>query len=90
MSTPKKSKKPVSSQIIIISSKELPPSSDESSTVDIGMDEIISGTGKTRNPLGDMDVRDIPIEIVDDLHKSDSDDTVMYQTTPSASFVFNP
>ena len=50
MSTPKKSNKLVSSQIIIISSKELPPSSDESSSIDVGTNEIISGTGKTRNP----------------------------------------
>ena len=91
--TPKKSKNPVSSQIIIISSKELPHSSDESSTIDVGTDEIISGAGKLNtNPWGDMDVKDIPIEIVNDLHKCDSnsDDTVMYESTPSSSFVFNP
>ena len=92
-STPKKSKKSVSSQIIIISSKELPHSSDESSTIDAGTDEIIFGAGKLNtNPWCDMDVKDIPIEIVNDLHEHDSnrDDTVMYELTPSSSFVFNP
>ena len=71
----------------------MPPSSDESSTIDVGTDEIISGAGKmNKNPWGDMDARDIPIEIVDDLHEidSDSDDIVVYESTPSSSFVFNP
>ena len=66
----KNKKNPVSSQIIIISSKELPHSSGESSTIDAGTDEIISGAGKSNtNPWGDMDVKDIPIEIINDLHE---------------------
>ena len=71
----------------------MPHSSDESSTIDVGTDEIISGAGKSNtNPWGDMDVKDIPIEIVNDLHEHDSnrDDTVMYELTPSSSFVFHP
>ena len=70
----------------------MPHSSDESSTIDVGTYEIISGAGKSNtNPWGDMDVKDIPIEIVNDLHEcnSNSDDTVMHELTPSSSSVFN-
>ena len=52
--------------------------------IDVGTDEILSASFKgtediSKNPWGDMDVRDIQIEIVDDLH--DSNDTIIYQTT---------
>ena len=55
--TIKKYAKCIPSQIIIVLSKELPLSSDESSTIDVG--------SEIDNPWGNMDVNDIPIEIVD-------------------------
>ena len=45
---------PVKSQIIIASSKEMPPSSDESETIDVCSPYITN-----KNPLGDMNVLDI-------------------------------
>ena len=69
--TPKKDANTVASQIVIISSKELPMSSDDSSTctIDVGTEAL-----SPVNQWGDMDVQDIPLEIVD--HFSDSDDSV--------------
>ena len=65
-STPKKD---IPSQIVIISSKELQMSSDDSSSIDVGTEAL-----SQVNPLGDMDVQDIPIKIVD--HFSDTEDNV--------------
>ena len=65
-STPKKD---IPSQIVIISQKELQISSDDSSSIDVGT-EVLSPV----NPWGDMDVQDIPIEIVD--HFSDTEDNL--------------
>ena len=59
--TPKKAGKLISSQILIISSKEMPLSSDDSSTIDVGTEQVPSPI----NPWGDMNVNNIPIEIVD-------------------------
>ena len=53
---------PVKSQIVIMSSQEMPPSLDESKTIDVVGSEVCN------NPFGDMNVEDIPIEIVDDLN----------------------
>ena len=73
-STPKKSQDTVSSQIVIVSSKELLMSSDESSTIDVGT-ECSQPNAGTRNPWGDMDINDVPIEIVDDLIFSGDEET---------------
>ena len=61
---------PVKSQIVIMSSQEMPPSSDESKTVDV------VGFDVSKNPFGDMNVEDIPIQIVDDLNDLTGDDDV--------------
>ena len=73
-STPKKSQDTVSSQIVIVSSKELPMSSDESSTIGVGT-ECSQPNAGARNPWGDMDINDVPIEIVDDLIFSGDEET---------------
>ena len=49
---------PIKSQIVM-SSKEMPPSSDESETIEFG--------SEINHPFRDINVDDIPIEIVDDL-----------------------
>ena len=85
-STPKKSGDDISSQIIIISSKELPVSSDESSSIDVGSE------GPSRvNPWGVMDVQDIPIEIVDHLSDMECDeDAVIVHSTGKTPLYFKP
>ena len=79
--------KDVPSQIVIISSKELQMSSDESSTtstIDVGIASVTP-----TNPWGDIDVKDIPIEIVD--HFSDSEDSVLvYDSTAKTKVIFKP
>ena len=50
---------PLKSQIIIMSPKEMPPSSDESETIDVG--------SEISEPFRDINVADIQIEIVNDL-----------------------
>ena len=85
-STPKKDPDIIASQIVIISSKELPMSSDESSTciIDVGTEAL-----SPMNPLGDMDIQDIPIEIVD--HFSDSEDSIqVFDSTQKCKVYFNP
>ena len=74
---------PIKSQIVIMSSCEMPVSSDESETTDVVNDRNI-------NPWGDIPVDDIPIEILEDLH-TDSDsscDVIDVQTPPP--MIFNP
>ena len=44
----------------------MPPSSDESETIDVGLES-------SENPFGDMNVDEIPIEIVDDLLDTTND-----------------
>ena len=82
--TPKMSGDDISSQIIIISSKELPVSSDESSSIDVGSE------GPSRvNPWGVMDVQDIPIEIVDHLSDMECDeDAVIVHSTDKTPLYF--
>ena len=86
MSTPKKDADNIVSQIVIISSKELPMSSDDSSTctIDVGTE-----AWSPVNPWGDMDIQDIPIEIVD--HFSDSEDSIqVFDSTQKSKVYFNP
>ena len=65
---------PIKSQIVIMSSQEMPPSSYESETIDVGVE---------RNPFGDMNMNEILIEIVDDLNnKSGVDVTVTVVEEP--------
>ena len=56
-STPKKYHGMIPSQLVIVSSKELPVSSDESSTIDVGCEPMPSPI----NPWGDMNVNEIPL-----------------------------
>ena len=77
----------IKSQIVIMSSCEMPVSSDESETIDVVNDRNI-------NPWEDIPVDDIPIEIVDNLHNdtdidSDSSCDLVDVQTP-ALMVFNP
>ena len=62
-------------------------SSDESSTtstIDVCIESVAPA-----NPWGDMDVKDIPIEIVD--HFSDSEDSVLvYDSTAKTQVIFEP
>ena len=53
---------PIKSQIVIESSQEMLLSSDNSETIDV------VGVDTASNPFGDMDVNDIPIEIVDNFN----------------------
>ena len=72
---------------MIISSKELQMSSDDSSTtstIDVSIESAVPV-----NPWGDMDVKDIPIEIID--HFSNSEDSVqVYDSTPKTQVIFKP
>ena len=58
---------PIKSQIIIMSSKEMPPSSDESETINVG--------SEMSSPFGNINVDEIPIEIIDDLMDSQQDNS---------------
>ena len=62
-------------------------SSDDSSTtstIDVSIESVAPV-----NPWGDMDVKDIPIEIVD--HFSDSEDSVqVYDSTPKTQVIIEP
>ena len=66
----------IKSQIIIVSSQEMALSSDESETIDVDTEEIPS------NPFSNMNVDDIPIEIVDDLNDLSDDDVTVTATEP--------
>ena len=61
--TPKTSTPVKSEQIIIASGQEVPVSSDESETLDVGVEP---------NPWGEIPVSEIPIEIVDNLNEFSS------------------
>ena len=68
---------PIKSQMVIVSSTEMPLSSDDSETIDVGTEDLVDFT---KNPWGDLDVNKIPIEIVDNLHETgDSDITMTLQ-----------
>ena len=96
--TPKKTQDTVSSQIVIVSSKELPMSSDESSTIDVGTEfsQPNSPYSGVRNPWGDMDINDIPIEIVDDLIFSGDEESMftdeldIIKKSKAPPIMFNP
>ena len=63
-------------------------SSDESSTIDVGTEfsQPNSPACGMTNPLGDMDIDEVPIEIVDDLIFSDDEEsTEGLQITKSLS-----
>ena len=79
---------PIKPQIVIMSSKEMPVSSDESETINVGHEMAL---GKV---FGDLNVDDIPIQIVDDLMNSteqDSDDTIiMTDGAQPVDVCFNP
>ena len=60
MCTPVKPK-----QFLIVTRDEMPVSSDESVTIDV----TNTSENGLKNPWGDMDVNDIPIEIVSDLNE---------------------
>ena len=94
-STPKKTQDAVSSQIVIVSSKEMPMSSDESSTIDVGTEfsQPNSPALSLTNQWGDMDIDDIPIETVDDLMFSGDESTEGLQIIKNSKaplIVYNP
>ena len=95
-STPKKSQDTISSQIIIVSSKELPMSSDESSTIDVSTDLSTpkSPSSPITNPWGDMDIDDIPIQLVDDLifsgDEESSEGLQIIKNSKAPPIVYNP
>ena len=78
---------PIKLQIIIMSSKEMPPSSDESEMIDVGTNDL-------QNVFGDINVDKIPIEIIDDFMNSteyDSNDTIILTgVKQSVDLYFNP
>ena len=85
-SMPKKNADNIALQIVIISSKELLMSSDDSSTctIDVGTEAL-----SPVNLWEDMDIQDIPIEIVD--HFSDTEDSVqVFASTQKSKVYFNP
>ena len=69
--------------------------SDESSTIDVGT-ECSQPNAGTRNPWGDMDINDIPIEIVDDLIFSGDEETTftdeldIIKNSKAPPVMFNP
>ena len=68
---------PIKSQMVIVSSTEMPLSSDNSETIDVGTENLVDFT---RNPWGDLDVNKILIKIVDHLHeRGDSELTITPQ-----------
>ena len=64
-----------------MSSQELPPSSDESETIDVGVET---------NPLGDMNVNEILIEIVDDLNNESGVDVTVTAVEGPPLCLFTP
>ena len=77
----------IQSQLVIISSKELPVSSDESSTIDVGYE--CEQPPSPINPWGNMNVDEIPLKIVD--HFSDSEqEVIITDVNKRASVFFNP
>ena len=73
---------PIKSQTVIVSSQEMPLSSDDSETIDV------VGLDNPRNPFSDMDVNDIPIEIVDNLN--DKSDVTVTKVDPPPVCLFTP
>ena len=67
-----------------MSSKEMAPSSNESKTIGVG------GTECNSNPFGDMNVEDIPIEIVDDFNDLTGDEVMVTEVEEPPVCVFSP
>ena len=61
---------PIKSQLVIVSSTEMPLSSDDSETIDVSNERADS----VLTPWGDLNVDEIPLEIVDDLHQTGNSD----------------
>ena len=72
---------PIKSQIVIMSSQEMAPSSDESETIDVGVE---------RNSFGDMNVNEVPIEIVDDLNNESGVDVTITVVEEPPLCLFTP
>ena len=75
---------PLKSQIVIVSSQEMPPSSDKSETIDVGTEDFQS------NPFGEMNINDIPIEIVDDLNDVSDVDVMVTTVEAPPVCIFSP
>ena len=86
-STPKKDRGSIPSQIIIISSKELPLSSDESSTKDVSTEADVPPS--PTNPWGDININNIPIQIVNHLRDME-DEMIITDVTKKPSVYFKP
>ena len=73
--SPKTSTPVKSQQVLIVSSQEVPVSSDESIIIDVGteMSTLVENQSpiKSPNPWGDKGVHEILIEIVDNLNDSE-------------------
>ena len=67
-----------------MSSKEMAPSSNESKTIGVG------GTECNSNPFGDMNVEDIPIEIVDDFNDLTGDEVMVTEVEEPPVCAFSP
>ena len=63
-----KTSMPIKSQIVVMSSREMPPSSDESDTIDVSTDSV-------QELFGNIKVEPILVEIMDDLMDNNLDDT---------------
>ena len=82
-----KTSMPIKSQIVIMSSREMPPSSDESDTIDVGSDSV-------QGLFGNIKVEPVPVKIVDDLIDNNLDDTdemiIVMHTAEAKQLNFNP
>ena len=67
---------PVKSQLVFMSSTEMSFSSDHSFSLDVGKYAHVVDEGD-KNPWGEMDVNQIPIEIIDQRIDSDCSDVVI-------------
>ena len=72
------------SQIVIVSSQEMPPSSVKSETIDVGTEDF------QRNPFSEMNINDIPIEIVDDLNDVSDVDVMVTTVEAPPVCIFSP
>ena len=90
---PKTSTPVKSHQLLIVSSQEVPVSSDESINIDVGteMTTLVENQSpiKPLNPWGDKWVHEISIEIVDKLNDSDNS-TELHGIEKAPPVYFNP
>ena len=77
---------PIKSQIVIVLSTEMPLSSDDSETIDVGSGRVEHAL----NPWGDLNVDEIPIEIVDDLHQTGESDLTIVGEESQKEQQFRP